>query len=426
MGAGYYQNFGRNKLDIEVLRASHKGSANKGKHFVQWGTSVENTKIDDALRQFEYQDSAGYSLPYNPTSLALFSAINNETHLNIQKYDGYLQDNFIVKKNKTDLTFQGGVRANYNSLNKQLLVSPRAQVSWKPFWKNNIVFKAAGGVYSQPPFYRELRRYDGSVNESILAQNSTQFVAGFDYNFKGKGGRPFRVTTELFYKNITAVVPYDIDNVKIRYLGSNNAKAYAAGADLRLYTELTKDAESWFSLSFLRTRENLDNDAYFKYKNASGSFITENSSDKVVTDSAKTEVGYVRRPSDRLITAGLYLEDYLATNKNFKAHLNMIYGSNMSYNIPNSTRYRNALIIEPYIRVDVGFSALLLSEKALRRSHNPFRGFENIWLSAEVFNLIDRSNTISYQLIKDFNNATYAIPNRLTPRLLNFKLLARF
>ena len=143
-------------------------------------------------------------------------------------------------------------------------------------------------------------------------------------------------------------------------------------------------------------------------------------------DSIQSEVGWLRRPSDRLFTLGLYMEDYLATNKNFKLHLNMLYGSNMTYNVPNSSRYRNGLIVEPYMRVDVGFSALLLSEKSARRSHNPFRGFENIWLSFEVFNLINRNNTISYQLIKDFSNSTYAIPNRLTPRLVNLKLLARF
>ncbi len=123
---------------------------------------------------------------------------------------------------------------------------------------------------------------------------------------------------------------------------------------------------------------------------------------------------------------GLFLQDYLSTNKNFKVHLNMLYGSNMAYNIPNSVRYRNALIIEPYIRIDMGFSALLLNEKSARRSHSPFRKFENIWLSLEILNIIDRPNTISYQLIKDFANNTYAIPNRLTPRIINVKLIARF
>ncbi|RYD69799.1 MAG: TonB-dependent receptor, partial [Sphingobacteriales bacterium] len=137
-------------------------------------------------------------------------------------------------------------------------------------------------------------------------------------------------------------------------------------------------------------------------------------------------VGWLRRPSDRLITVGLFLEDYLATNKNFKVHLNLLYGSNMTYNLPGSVRYRNGLIVEPYMRADIGFSALLLSQKQQRRSHDPFRSFENIWASFELFNLINRDNIISYQIIKDFANNSFAIPNRLTPRLVNFKLLARF
>ena len=221
-------------------------------------------------------------------------------------------------------------------------------------------------------------------------------------------------------------MPYDIDNVKIRYLGGNETKAYTVGADFRLYGELTKDAQSWISIGLMRSRENLANDFYYNYKNAAGEVITASTQDIVVTDSSKIDVGYVRRPSDRLITAGIYVEDYLVSNKNFKIYLNLIYGSNMSYNIPGSTRFRNGLTIEPYIRADIGLSALLLSEQQARRSHSPFRGFDNIWASLEVFNLIDRANTISYQLIKDFSNSTYAIPNRLTPRLLNLKLLARF
>jgi hypothetical protein len=235
-----------------------------------------------------------------------------------------------------------------------------------------------------------------------------------------------RITTEAYYKSLTDVDVYDVDNVRIQYYGNNNAKAYATGIETRVFTELVKDAESWFSIGLSNTKENLNNDFYYTYKNAAGEIITSQTTDQIVADSVKTEVGYVRRPTDRLLTLGLFLQDYLSTNKNFRVHLNMIYGSNMPYNIPNSTKYRNALIIEPYIRVDIGFSALLLSEKSLRRSHSPFRAFDNIWASLEVFNLIDRANTISYQLIKDFANDTFSIPNRLTPRLINFKLLARF
>ena len=426
LGAGYYQNYARNELDIEVWNAGVKGSYTMGKHFLQWGNSIEQTKINDKLRQWEYQDSAGYSLPYNPSSLNLFNAQNSTADLSIQKFTGYIQDNINLSKLKNDISLQIGARYNYNSLNKELIISPRVQASWKPRGEKDIVFKLAAGLYHQPPFYRELRRYDGTLNTGIKAQKSTQFVAGVDYNFNGPGNRPFRLTTEAYYKRMTSVVPYDIDNVKIRYLGSNNARAYATGIEMRLFGELVEDAQSWLSLGIMRTRENLDNDFYYQYKNAAGEIITPKSTDQIVADSIKNNVEWLRRPSDRLITVGLFLEDYLATNKNFKVHVNMLYGSNMSYNIPNSVKYRNGLIVEPYIRVDIGFSALLLSEKSSRRSHNPFRGFDNIWASVEIFNLIDRPNIISYQIIKDFTNNSFAIPNRLTPRLINFKLLARF
>jgi hypothetical protein len=299
------------------------------------------------------------------------------------------------------------------------------QLSYKPAWKNDIVFKVAAGVYDQPPFYREMRRYNGTINKNLKSQKSIQFVAGFDYSLPA-GNRPVRITTEAYYKRLTDVVSYDIENLRIRYSGENDAVAYAAGIETRVFTELVKDAESWLSIGISRTKEDLKNDFYYTYTNASGERITAYTDDQVPVDSVKTEVGYVRRPTDRLITVGLFLQDYLSTNKNFRVHVNMLYGSNMSYNIPNSVKYRNGLIIEPYMRVDIGFSALLLSEKSLRRSHSPFRKFENIWASLEVFNLIDRDNTISFQLIKDFANNTFSIPNRLTPRLLNFKLLARF
>ena len=423
LGAGYYQNYGRNQLNIKVWNGTLKGSLDKGQHFVQFGNTFEQTSISDKLFEWEYQDSANYSLPLNTGRLSKF--LQSAANLSIQKYSGYLQDNINFHTSNSDISLQGGVRYNYNSLNKEFFVSPRLQVSYQPRWNNDVLFKLAAGAYNQPPFYRELRRYDGSLNTNIRSQKSYQFVAGFDYNIKN-GNNAIRITTEAYYKLMRDVIPYDIDNLRIRYFGDNNAKAYAAGIETRLYKELVKDAESWFSIGVMRTRENIEGDFYYQYKNAGGEIINSKSADQLPVDSIKTDVGWVRRPTDRLITIGLFLQDYLTNNKNFKVHLNMLYGSNMAYNIPNNPRYRNALIIDPYIRVDIGFSALLLSEKNKRRSHNPFKTFENIWLSFEVFNLIDRPNTISYQLIKDFSNTTYSIPNRLTPRLVNFKVVARF
>jgi hypothetical protein len=425
LGAGVYHQFARNQLNIVNWTIGHRGNWANGKHALQWGLNLDKTLINDKLNEWERQDSAGYTLPYTPGSLPFSKVIKSSADLDIDKVSGFIQDN-IVLSDTLQMTLQAGLRFYYNNLNRELLLSPRVQFSWIPGRQKDIVLKAAAGAWHQPPFYRELRRYDGTLNTALLAQRSWQLVAGMDYQFKA-WSRPFRLSTEAYYKHMTRVVPYDIDNVRIRYYGENNAKAYATGIEMRLTGEFVKDAESWLSIGIMRTRENIDNDYYYDYYNQDGELITGSTEDQVVADSAQVDVGWLRRPSDRLFTMGLFFQDYLSTNKNFKVHINLLFGSNMPYNIPNSVKYRNALIIEPYIRADIGFSVLLMdSERASRRSHSPFRDFENIWLSLEVFNLLDRRNTISYLLIKDFSNTVYTVPNRLTPRLLNIKLLARF
>jgi hypothetical protein len=418
LGAGVFQNFARNQLNIELASATHKGSLEKGKHFYQWGHTVERQSINDKLNEWEMQDSAGYTLPFNPNQLEFSRVVKSTASLNFFRLHGYVQDN-IVLNDSLNMTLQLGVRYNFNTLNNEVLIQPRVQFAVKPQWKKDIVFRAAAGAYHQPPFYRELRNYNGVVNKDVKAQKSVQVVAGIDYNFKGWGNRPFKLQVEAYYKNMWDVVPYDVDNVRIRYLGGNIAKAYATGIEARLFGELVKDAESWLSIGIMRTRENLSNDQWYNYK-------IDTSTNQPI-DSNLVQGGWLRRPTDRLLTLGLFYQDYLATNKNFKFSMNLLYGSNLPYNIPNSSKYRNALVIDPYIRVDFGFSALLLdAEKAKRRSHNPFRNFQNIWASLEIFNVIDRPNTISYLLIKDFSNTIFTVPNRLTPRLVNFKIVARW
>ena len=417
LGAGLYQNFSRNTLNIQVYNASIKGSVDKRNHFIQFGNSIERQQVSDKLNEWEYNDSAGYSLPYSPDILQLNSVLKNKANLTIDRFSGFIQDN-IQFRDSSDVTLQVGVRYNYNTLNKEFLLSPRAGLSFTPKnWKKDIIFRASAGVYDQPPFYRELRRYNGTINENLKSQKSWQVSGGFDYNIKLLQ-RPARITTELYYKGMTAVVPYDIDNVRIRYFGENMAKAYAAGAEVRLFGELVKDAESWVSLGFMRTKENLNNDSYYNY---------QLNAQNVPVDSTLVNVDYLRRPTDRMITFGMFFQDYLSTNKNFRVYLNTLYGSNLPYNIPGSVKYRNALIIDPYIRIDLGLSALLLdNDKANRRSHSPFKSFDNISANLEIFNLIDRPNTISYLLIKDFSNNIFTIPNRLTPRLLNLKLIVKW
>jgi hypothetical protein len=417
LGAGIFQNFARNTLNIANWNVSHKGNYDMGRHAIQWGLGYDKTLITDKLNEWEFQDSAGYSLPFNVNMLQLNKVTKSNADIDVNKFSGYLQDNIRFGDSLNAYTLTLGVRYNYNSLNKESLVSPRIGLSWKPNWHRDFVFRAAAGAYNQPPFYRELRRYDGTLNTNLKAQKSWQGVLGFDYNFSG-WGRAMRWTTEAYYKSMTDVVPYDIDNVRIRYFGENSAKAYAAGIEMRLYGELVKDAESWISLGIMNTKEDIKGDTYKEYT------LDEFNQP---TDSVTKEKGWVRRPTDRRITFGMFFQDYLATNKNFKMYLNLLYGSNLPYNIPNSVKYRNGLEIPAYIRADVGFSALLLdSDRGKRRSHSPFRGFDDIWASLEVFNIIDRDNTISYLLIKDFSNTTFAMPQRLTPRLINFKIVARW
>jgi len=417
LGAGVFQNFARNKLNIDNWNVSHKGILDKGRNVLLWGIGYDKTNIDDKLNEWEFQDSAGYSLPFNPNVLQLNKVIKSTAALDVNKISGYFQDNLIFGDSSNSFTLQAGIRYNYNSLNNEFLLSPRVGASWQPKGGKDIIFRAAAGIYDQPPFYRELRRYDGTVNTDLKAQKSFQVVGGFDYNFKSSS-KPMRMTVEAYYKNMWDVVPYDIDNVRIRYYGENSAKAYAYGIEGRLFGELVKDAESWISIGLMNTKENIDGDFYKVY-----TIDTLNQA----LDSTTVEGGWFRRPTDRTLTFGMFFQDYLATNKNFRVYLNMIYGTNLPYNIPGSVKYRNGAIIEPYIRADIGFSALLLdAEKSNRRSHSPFRNFESIWASLEVFNLIDRSNTISYLLIKDFANNVFTIPNRLTPRLVNFKIVARW
>jgi hypothetical protein len=416
LGAGTYQNFARDNLNIDVYNATHKGYLTLNHHYLQWGISAERQVVHNQLDEWQYQDSAGYSLPYEPGIPSVSNVAKGHNNPNITRTTGYIQDNLLFSDSGR-FTLQGGVRYNYNTLNNEFLVSPRIGASWKPLHaKKDIIYKASLGIYDQPPFFREMLRPDGSLNTGLKAQRSWQAVVGFDENFK-MGDKPFRFTTEAYYKGMTRVDPYDINNVKIQYFALNDAKAYATGVEFRLTGELVKDAESYVSMGFMRSMEKIDTFFYTYSLDSLGHPL----------DSAKTQMGWVRRPTDRLFNFGVFLQDYLATNKNLKAYLNFLYGSNLPFNIPGNLRYRNALTIDPYIRIDVGFSALLLdSEKSNRRSHSPFRSFDNIWATFEVFNIIDRLNTISYQFVKDFSNTTYAIPERLTPRLINLKLVGRF
>lgn len=413
LGTGLIHNYARNYLEVNVGTVAHRGSYDAGKHYIYWGLDGTMTNISDKLYEWERRDSSGFTQPYNPDLLEMKRFYRSTADFDYARYSGFIQDNFRFN-DSLDLTVSAGVRFNYSTLNNEFLVSPRVQVAYKPEWKRDVVFKVAGGMYVQPPFYREMRDLDGNVNKDLKAQKSFHVTAGTDYNFKW-GDRPLKFTTELYYKNLWDVVPYEYDNVRIRYFGQNNAKGYAYGGELRLYGDLVKDAPSWVSIGVMKTAEDL-NDDKIVYKDGAGN------------DSATTYPGYIPRPSDQRFMLGMYFQDYLPRNKNFRMHLNFMYSTGLPFGPPDKKRYADTLRIPDYKRVDIGFSALLLDGlKKDRPSHSFFRNIQSIWASLEIFNLLGIQNTLSYSWIQDqTTNKTYAVPNRLTSRLLNVKLIARF
>ena len=332
---------------------------------------------------------------------------------NYTRFSGFLQDNFRFN-DSLGITVSAGVRFNYNMLNDEFIISPRLQLAYKPDWKRDIVFKLAGGLYAQPPFYREMRDLDGNVNKDLKAQKSMHLVLGSDYNFK-MYSRPFKLTTEFYYKKLWDIVPYEYDNVRIRYFGKNNGVGYVYGGEVRLYGDLVKDATSWVSIGMMKAEEDVTDDR-IDIKDAAGN------------DSTSIFPGYVPRPTDQRFMLGMYFEDYLPNNKNFKAHINLMYATGLPFGPPDKQRYGDTLRIPDYKRVDIGFSALLLDgARKNRPSHSFFRNLESIWASLEVFNLLGIQNTLSYSWIQDQTSGkTFAVPNRLTSRLLNVKLVVNF
>ncbi len=413
LGAGEIQNFARNYLQVNVGNLGHKGAWDIGKHLMQWGINSEFVSIHDKLNEWERRDSAGFTQPVDTAQLSFKKLYKSSQEFKYNRYSGYVQDNIMF--DSIGLAITGGVRFNYNEINKEFILSPRLQTSYKPFWKKDIVFRAAVGKYAQPTFYREMRNLVGDVNKMVLAQKSMHYVLGLDYNFKAFKNRPFKFTSELYYKYMWDLIPYETDNVRIRYFGKNNAIGYAKGIECRLYGDIVKDAESWVSISVMKTGEDIQDD-FIKYYKTDG------------TDSTTKYPGYIPRPTDSRVNFGVFFSDYLPRNKNFKLHLNGLYGTGLPFGPPDNNRYGDTLRIPSYKRVDIGFSALLLDGYAKERPrYSFFRNVKTMWVSLEVFNLLGIKNTISYLWIQDQSTSrTYAVPNRLTSRLLNLKLVTRF
>lgn len=410
LGTGVIHNYARNYLKVNVGNLAHRGSYSGNLHFIQWGLDANLTKIEDKLYEWERRDSAGFTQPYNPNKLELTRFYRSGATFDYMRYSGFLQDNFRFN-DSLDLTISIGVRFNYSTLNNEFLASPRMQVSYKPKWRTNVVFKMAGGLYQQPNFYREMRDLNGNVNTNLKAQKSYHAVAGLDYNFQA-WARPFKMTTEVYYKGLWDLVPYEYDNVRIRYFGKNDSKGYAVGGEVRLYGDLVKNATSWVSIGIMKTMEDITDDKIV-LKNTAGA------------DSTTIYPGYVPRPADQRFMLGMYFEDYFPKWKNFKMHLNLMYATGLPFGPPDANRYGDTLRLPDYKRVDIGFSTLLLN--GAKHKSKVLSSVKNSWLSLEVFNLLGIQNTLSYTWVQDQTSGkTFAVPNRLTSRLVNVKLIVDF
>jgi hypothetical protein len=363
----------RNKLNAQILNTEVRNElVISDKSHIGFGIGYAYQEFDDHIHEYSFIDSADY--------VTITEHIDADNHTEGNVLTGYIQHH-INFNNRHLLTY--GLRFNYLDLNNNFLISPRIQYSYFPSWRRNIVFRAALGLYQQQPFYREFRRFDGSLNLDVNAQKSYHAIAGMDYNFSF-WGRPFKIILEAYYKYL------DINNVRIRYYADNVATGYAAGFDFRVSGEFVPGDESWFSIGFLSTKEDLSID----------------------------DRGMIPRPTDQLVNFNIFFQDHLPKNPTYRVYLNLNYASGLPFGPPNSMEYRNVFRGESYQRIDIGLSKIFFLKNV--------NSLESIWLGVEVLNLTGRNNQISYYWVRDFNNIYYAVPNSLSGRFFNIKFKLKF
>ncbi|MEO9802059.1 MAG: TonB-dependent receptor [Reichenbachiella sp.] len=379
-GIGSNYAFGRNKLEAKVLSVDQKNEVYINNDILEFGMSWDFESLDDRLKEFAFTDSADFSH-------VTFSA-DNEIDIQSHKVAGFVQ--YSINSYDSLHTLNVGARLNYWSFSEQLLFSPRVQYAYRMGVRRNTVLRLATGMYQQHPFYRELRDRDGNINPEVKAQSSVHVVGGMDHYFVA-WGRPFKLSSDLYYKYLWDVNPYDVNNIKIRYFGTNQAKAYAYGADFRVNGEFIEGTESWFSLGILKTKEDLQEGN-----------------------------GYVRRPSDQLINLGIFFQDHLPNDPSIKVSLNMLFGSGLPFGPPGRDDLRNSFSGDEYYRMDLGFS------KSFEFTNDKTLTPNSLWVGLEVLNALGAENTISYTWIQDVIGNQFAVPNALSARFLNVRVIAKF
>jgi hypothetical protein len=413
VGIGGFMNHARNFLDANFYKIEHLGSHVVENYTLKWGVQYQYESIVDWISEWDLIDSSGYSLPYNGQNLELSYFLKSYNSIVSHRLSSYIQNSFKHYINSCELTTTAGVRFGYWSFNNEITFSPRASVMIKPDWQSDIAFHVSGGYYHQPPLYKEYRLRNGDLNKDIKAQVSIHAIVGMEYLFNA-WDRPFRFQTEIFHKQLYNLIPYKIDNVRIQYSGENLAKGISQGIDFKVNGEFVDGAESWASLSLMRTFEDIKNDSY-------------------VNENGKTiNPGYYPRPTDQRFSVGAFFQDYLPGNPTYRVHLTGFYGTGLPFGMPKSPRYDLLARMPAYKRVDIGFTKVFkdVDQKEGKHFAN-VHWLKSFWISAEVFNLFDFKNTISYlwvQTVSNQNNesGSYAVPNYLTSRRINFKISAKF
>ena len=478
LGIGTFLNHARNKLNATIINIYHNGQHEffngfsdqarlkfRNRH-LKWGVSFQMDQFDDVLSEWRMIDSAGYSVPQaNPNEIELFEVIKGDLSLNNQRYTGFIQYNSSWSKTQKDLivtrpykvgehgqkkklwctdtitesntkwAFTIGTRGGYTTINEELYLTPRAAVIYYPrsyiaqnnkIYKRNVSYRLSSGMYYQPPFYREFRYFDGTLRTNVKAQKSVHVVAGTDFFFNmWQREMPFKFTGEVYYKYLWDVNPYQIENVRTRYYADNNAIAYAYGIDLNIHGEFVKGIESFFKLGLLSTKEDILDDEYKEYYNAAGErIIFGYSEDQIIVDSATIYPGYIPRPTDQMFNFGALVQDQMPGLESFTVQMGMQFGTRLPYGPPDPTRYKDTLRMKSYFRVDLGMSYDFLGKSKSRHAFWK-KNFSQAILSLEIFNLLGINNVLSKQWIQDVSGKYYSIPNYLTQRRFNLKLILR-
>ena len=383
-GVGADFSHARNDLDALIINLEHRGTLSLNNNQLDWGVKYTNENIIDRIDEYEFISDSGFfvneidSTPFNPFDpvydgvVTPFSRINAFNEVTIERYSAFAQWSSTTQIKEADLWYNLGLRSQYwnvnandNNQSEDILLSPRLQLALKPNWEKDTLFRLATGVYYQPPFYRELRDYSGEVVPSVKAQQAIHISLSNDYSFQ-MWERPFKLTSEAYYKNLNHVNTYSVDNVKIRYRANNNAKAYAYGLDLRLNGEFVPGTESWFSFGYLKTEENQDNR------------------------------GWIARPTDQRLKFGVLFQDYVPNMPNLKMYLNLVYQTGLPGGAPSyEDPYLYQSRLNDYRRVDVGSFWVLKGENKKTSKVKFLKHFEKFELGIEVFNLFNNQNSIT-------------------------------